>query len=120
MQPFRNILVGVDLSQYDPTTFQPSLVAREVLRQALWLADNTAARLTFFSVLNLTTENLPNLNESDFRYLTNAAEQNAGKILSDLVQQAQARGIEAENKLALGRSWLGSARAPATGSNCSL
>jgi universal stress protein E len=106
MQPFGNILVGVDLTQYDPTTFQPSLVAREIVRQALWLADKTAARLTFFSVLNLTTENLPHLNESDFRFLTSTAEQNAGKILSDLVQQARARGIEAENKLALGRSWL--------------
>ena len=105
MQPFRNILVGVDLNQYDPTTFQPSLVAREVVRQALWLAGKTAGRLTFFSVLNLTTENLPNLNESDFRRLTNKAELNAGKILGDLVQQARASGIEAESKLALGRSW---------------
>jgi universal stress protein E len=106
MQPFRNILVGVDLNQYNLTTFEPSVVASEVVRQALCLADKTAARLTFFSVLNLTTENLPHLNDSDFRFLTSKAEQNAGKILGGLVRRARAEGIEAESKLALGRCWL--------------
>jgi universal stress protein E len=106
MQPFRNILVGVDLTQYDRTTFQPSSVAREVVRQALWLGGKTSARLTFLSALNLTKENLPHLEEADLRLLTNSAERNAGEILRGLVGQARARGIEAENKLALGRPWL--------------
>jgi universal stress protein E len=106
MQPFRNILVGVDLTKYDPITCKPSTVAREVIRQALWLAGKSAARLTFFSALNITTETLPHLDDTDFRYLKTTAEQNAGQILRDLVQQARRRGIEASEKLALGRPWL--------------
>jgi universal stress protein E len=105
MQPFRNILVGVDLTQYDPTTFQPSMVAREVVRQALWLGGKTNARLTFFSALNLTKENLPHLDETDLHFLTNTAERNASEILSGLVKQARDREIEAEDKLILGRPW---------------
>lgn len=106
MQLFRNILVGVDLKQYDPTTHEPSTVAREVIRQALWLAEKSAARLTFFSALNITTETLPHLDETDFRYLTTTAEQNADKILDNLAEQARGRGIESVEKLALGRPWL--------------
>lgn len=106
MQLFQNILVGVDLSQYDPTTLTPSDVAREVVAQALWLAGKSSARLTFFSALNITTETLPHLDETDFRYLMTTAERNAGKILRELVQKARERGIEAAEKLALGRPWL--------------
>lgn len=106
MQPFKNILVGVDLTQYDPTTLKPSAVAREVVQQALWLAGKTAARLTFFSALNITTETLPHLDETDFRYLTTTVERNAGKILRDLVAQARGRGIESAEKLTLGQPWL--------------
>ncbi len=98
MQPFRNILVGVDLTQYDPATSQPSIVAQEVVRQALWLGGKTSARLTFFSALNLTTEALPQLEEADLRLLTHTAERNAGQILRGLVGQARAQGIEAEGK----------------------
>jgi universal stress protein E len=106
MHLFRNIVVGVDLTQYDPTTLKPSLVAREVVRQALWLAGKSAARLTFFSALDITTETLPHLDETDFRHLTTTAEQNAGKILRELVEQARGRGIDAADRLALGRPWL--------------
>lgn len=106
MQLFRNILVGVDLKQYDPRTREPSLVAREVVRQVLWLAEKSAARLTFFSALNITPETLPHLDETDFRYLTTTAEKNAGAILRQLVEQARGRGLEARDKLALGGPWM--------------
>jgi universal stress protein E len=106
MSPFRNILVGVDLTHYDATTFQPSAVAQAVVRQALWLAAKTSARLTFFAVLDLSMESLPQLDETDFRYLTTAAEQSATKILRGLVQQARDQGIEAVERIALGGVWL--------------
>jgi universal stress protein E len=106
MSLFHNILVGVDLTQYDATTLQPSHVARSVVQQALWLAEKTKARLTFFSVLDLSIESLPHLDETDFRYLTTTAERTAATILHGLVQQARAKGIEATDKLALGSVWL--------------
>ena len=106
MQPFRNILVGVDLTQYDATTLQPSVIAREVVRQALWLAGNTGGRLTFCSALNLTLETLPHLDEADRRQLAHTVEQAAAAILGGLVQQARVQGIEATEKLVLGRPWL--------------
>ncbi|HTU17011.1 MAG TPA: universal stress protein [Gemmataceae bacterium] len=106
MSLFRNILVGVDVTQYDAATFQPSAVAEHVVRQALWLAGNTSARLTFFSALDLGIEALPHLDETDFHYLTTEAEQTAAKILRGLVQQAHDKGIEAADKLALGSGWL--------------
>ncbi|MGH7224172.1 MAG: universal stress protein, partial [Gemmataceae bacterium] len=106
MSLFHNILVGVDLSQYDTATFQPSPIARQVASHALWLADKTSARLTFFSALDLGIEALPLLEESDLHYLTTGAEQTAAKILRGLVQQARDKGIEAVDKLALGSGWL--------------
>ena len=106
MSLFRNILVGVDVMQYDSTTLQPSTVAREVVRQALWLAGKTSSHLTFFTALDLGIEALPHLDETDFRQLTTVAEQTAAKILRGLVQQARDKGIEAQDKLALGQGWL--------------
>jgi universal stress protein E len=106
MQPFKNILVGVDLSQYDPTTLRPGAVAHTVIRKALWLAEKTSARLTFLSALHLTEENLPHLDPADLRLLTNTAQHNAGKILGDIVSEAQKRGIAAEGQVALGGAWL--------------
>jgi universal stress protein E len=106
MQPFNNILVGVDLSQYDPTTLQPGVVAQTVIRKALWLAKKTSARLTFLSALNLTEENLPHLDPADMRLLKSTAQRNAGKILSTIVKEAQQRGIAAEGHVALGGAWL--------------
>lgn len=105
MQPFRNILAGIDLSQYDPTTHQPSAVAREVIHRALWLAGKTSARLTFFSALNLTRESLPHLEEADRHSVAKTAEAAADKILGGLVEQARGQGIEATHKMVLGRAW---------------
>jgi universal stress protein E len=106
MPPFHNILVGVDLTQYNAATLQPSLVAREVVRQALWLAGNTSGRLTFFSALNISSETLPHLDVADVRHLTTTAERNVHAILHGLVEQARDRGITAVAKLAIGGAWL--------------
>lgn len=106
MQLFRNILVGIDLTQYDSATHQPSAVAREVVQRALWLAERAKARLTFFTALNLTPEALPHLDEADRRNVAKTAELAAGKILGDLNHQAKAKGIESVSKLVLGSPWL--------------
>jgi universal stress protein E len=106
MSLFLNILVGVDLSQYDTDTLQPSLVARAVVNQALWLAPKTSSRLTFFSALDLSPEALPQIEQADFHYLTTTAEQTAAKVLHGLVEQARAKGIQSVEKMALGSGWL--------------
>jgi len=106
MSPFHNILVGVDLTHYDTETLQPSAVAAAVVQQAMWLGAKTSARLTFFSALDLSLEALPQIERADFHYLTTSAEQTAAKVLRSLVQQARGQGIEAEDKLALGKGWL--------------
>jgi universal stress protein E len=106
MPLFRNILVGVDLTQYDAHTLQPSPVAQGVVRQALGLAEKTKARLTFFIVLDLSRESLPMFEETDFRYLTTAAEQSAAKILRALSQQARSKGIDAVEKVTTGSIWV--------------
>lgn len=102
----RNILVGVDLTQYDVSTSRPSAVAEQVVQRALWLGGKTSARLTFFSALDLGAETRLLMDEIDFHYLTAEAEQAAAKILRGLVEQAHAQGIEAVDKLSLGSGWL--------------
>jgi universal stress protein E len=106
MSVFRNILVGIDLTQYNADTLQPSAVAAAVVQQATWLGAKASARLTFFSALDLGLETLPQLERTDFHYLTISAEQTAATILRRLVQQARDKGIEAEDKLAIGKGWL--------------
>ena len=105
MQPFNNILVGVDLSQYDATTLQPGAVAHAVIRKALWLAEKTSARLSFLAALDLTKESLPHLDPADLRLLTHTAQHNAGKILGDIASEAAKRRIAAEGHVALGGAW---------------
>jgi len=106
VQPFNNILVGVDLSQYDTATLQPGAVAHAVIRKALWLGEKASARLTFLSALNLTEESLPHLDPADIRLLTSTAQQNAGRILGDIISEARERGIAAGGHVALGGAWL--------------
>lgn len=106
MSLFRNILVGVDLTHYDAHTLQPSPVAAAVVQKALWLGAKTSARLTFFSALDLNLETLPQIERTDYYELTTSAERTAAKVLRSLVQQARVQGIEAEDKLALGKGWL--------------
>jgi universal stress protein E len=110
MSLFRNILVGIDLSQYDATTHEPSPVAAAVVRQAMWLATKASARLTFFTALDLNLETLPQLERTDFQYLTTSAEQSAAKVLRGLVRKAREQGLSADDKLAAGKSWLELAR----------
>jgi universal stress protein E len=106
MQPFRNILVGIDLTQYDAATLQPSPVASEVVHRALWLAGKMSARLTFLSALNVTNEALPHLTEADRQQVAHTVQQTGDKILGELVQKASAEGIESRHKVTLGRPWL--------------
>jgi nucleotide-binding universal stress UspA family protein len=89
MHLFRNILVGIDPPPADggpaPSGLRPS--CREAVRTALWLAKQVSAELTFFSVL-------PGAGAAN-----SAA---AGKVLSDLVEQARGHGIAAQIRLAEG------------------
>ncbi len=72
----------------------------------MWLAGKTSARLTFLSTLNVTREALPNLAEADRLQVESAAQKAGERILDELVRKARAGGVEARQKLALGRPWL--------------
>lgn len=106
MSAFRNILVGIDLTQYDADILQPSAVAAAVVQHAMWLGAKTSARMTFFTALDLNLETLPQLDRTEYHDLTTSAERTAAKVLRSLVKQAREKGIEAEDKLALGKGWL--------------
>jgi universal stress protein E len=82
MQPFRNLLVNVDLSNAD----EQAAANQQAVRSALWLTRESSAAVTFFS-------RLPNDNPEDGP---------ASRILSALVGQARQNGLTAKARTAVG------------------
>jgi len=79
---------------------------REAIRRAIWLARHNAARLLFFSALNLSDRAMHMLVDEDPSRLTQTVETAARTSLAELVSEAQREGIEAEAKLVRGKGWL--------------
>ena len=106
MQRFKNILVGVDLfgaKRLDSSGL--SAPTTEAIRQAMWLAEQTRAELTFFSAVEISqpAKELLDQNEnSDPDSVRTAAEE----ILSGFVAEAQKLGIVASTVIAFGKEWL--------------
>jgi universal stress protein E len=108
MVQFRNILVGVDLSQtYPPGSNNFSPPVQEAIRTAIWLADKSKSALTFMTSIDmpegitdsqLTAEQPPTIAMS----LVEAAR----NLLSQLVRDAQAKGIAATAEVACGKGWI--------------
>ena len=76
MQRFKNILVGVGLSQRDPL-ISPEVTppSREAVERALWLAKLNSAHLTFFCALYASEKTQQLMEESGcYRLLAHSVE----------------------------------------------
>ncbi len=107
MNPFTNILVGVDLARFNPVEVSgPNPVALEPIHWGIQLAKANSARLLFFSASDIGEEALLPLAEADRVQVREAILQGGGKVLQGLVQQAQTQGVEAQSQLVPGTGWL--------------
>ena len=88
MAGFENILVGVDLSKSQPAPDVAfDAVAKNAVRQALWLARVSPGRLTFFTAFP-------------------SHRKGARHALTSLVCEAREQGIEARAILVPGQGWV--------------
>lgn len=101
MHRFQNILVGVDLSHGDRIA-SPELnpPTREAVRQAIWLASQQGASLTFFAAVDVSAHTQELLDQ-----MSHSIENDAGEVLAGLVSQAAEAGVRADSHLAFGRAW---------------
>jgi universal stress protein E len=107
MPCFKNILVGIDLSHCQRLALDAlGPVAHDVFQRAVWLAQQTGGRLTFFSALNLTEEVFLMLEEKHRLVLIRKIEDEASGVLADLVRKADAAGVKATAVFARGTGWL--------------
>src|SRR5438552_3782886 len=107
MQPFQNILVGLDLAACKPLEISGlGPIPRDAFRRALDLAKTHASRITLFTALNVSEESLRFLDEAERTHVVSAFAEAANQVLHHLEQQAKAEGVEATHKLAAGKGWL--------------
>jgi universal stress protein E len=105
MRRFKNILVGVDLSQADRfVASELPLPSVEAVERALWLAKRNSARLTFFYALDVSAATERMIVESDGGKDTVLDE--AREVLKQLSAPAIAEGVAAGIELRFGKSWL--------------
>ena len=100
MKRFRNILVGVDLSDGDLyVAAQLSAATRSAVDRALWLAERSGARITFMSVvmpcLDLSEDARHLVAQQHLETVINEIEEHAREQLDALVAEAKSRGVEA-------------------------
>jgi len=108
MVQFRNILVGVDLSQsYPPGSNNFSPPVQEAIRTALWLADKNKAALTFVTSIEVP-EGVPSspVTAEQTPSIAVSLADTARNLLSHLVQDANAKGISAKAEVANGKGWV--------------
>ena len=105
MKRFKNILVGVDLSQGDrlvATELPPP--SAEAVKCAIWLAKLNSARLQFFFALDVPHAVQRMIENSDGGEETILGE--ARDILNSLAAQADTAGVTAQMEVRIGKSWL--------------
>jgi universal stress protein E len=105
MRQFKNILVGVDLSQSDrfvSNELPPPSV--EAIERALWLANRNSACLTYFYALDVSAATERIILESDGGKNTVLVE--AQDVLKELAARATGEGVTANIELRFGKSWL--------------
>jgi universal stress protein E len=109
MERFKNILVGVDLSEADRFVSDrlaaPSMAA---VHRAMWLAKANSARVCFMYALDSSTmqptgdqQQIPEASQ-DRKTVVNHAQE----VLSKLVDDARRQGVTAEHQVAVGKSWV--------------
>ncbi|QEG36324.1 MULTISPECIES: universal stress protein [Bythopirellula] len=105
MKRFKNILVGIDLSQGDrlvSDVLPPPTV--EAVERALWLAKVNSAKVTFFFALDISypAQNLiEEQSDEDDSVLKEARD-----ALNVLAARAASEGIQADTDVRFGKSWL--------------
>lgn len=109
MERFKNILVGVDLSESSGfVSDRPAAPSEAAIDRALWLARANSARVLFMSVLDATTIQIPvDEPESTTTFLDNATLISRSEaVLSKLVDNAREHGVAAEHCVVVGKSWI--------------
>jgi nucleotide-binding universal stress UspA family protein len=102
---FRNILVGVDLTNADrQAPIALSRPSRQALARAIWLAAHTRGKLTIFSALPVSPF-VQDLQQERLSQATDEGVRQANAILDSLVAQATAEGVDARAKFAFGTPW---------------
>lgn len=105
MQSLDSILVGVDLTHADRlVAVNLNEQTAEAVERAIWLAKLFHAKLEFFAAIDLSAHT-KHLLEADRDHLTTNVEDEAHKVMSELIKQAKAEGVESTSKVALGPSW---------------
>jgi len=105
MNHFHNILVGIDLGKnVESLSGFLSPPNMEAVEYAMTLAEKTGAKLAFVSVLDAgdTSRRLIHDAKAD----TSNVFDEAHALLSQLVERASQRGIAAEARVVMGKSWL--------------
>lgn len=106
MSAFRNILVGIDLSQAEQLDVAKlSPVTKETVQTAVGLAGRCAARLLFFAALDVSEDAL-NGPAPGGGGAPRTVEAAANQVLADLVSNAAGNGVTASARLARGRGWV--------------
>jgi universal stress protein E len=105
MQHFRNILVGIDLSNADrEADLELAPPSQQALQRAIWLAAHTGGKLTIFTALDISPSAQAML-QDELSHGPEDIESAASEILERFVAQAHGEDIEAQQKLAFGRPW---------------
>jgi universal stress protein E len=105
MQHFRNILVGIDLSNADrQADVELAPPSQQALRRAMWLAAHTSGKLTIFTALDISPSAQAML-QDELSHGPEDIELAAAEILERFVAQAKNEDIEAQQKLTFGRPW---------------
>ncbi|HVA48766.1 MAG TPA: universal stress protein [Pirellulales bacterium] len=106
MAPFQKVLVGVDLLQADgvgSSNFSPPVA--EAIKHGLWLAETSAASVTFFAAVDLPEATIVSLG-GDASRVTGQLRKSGGRALDHLVHEAKARGLTADSRLVSGEGWV--------------
>ena len=105
MQCFQNVLVGVKLEDLDlPTTSELSRPTRAAVNQAMQLAEQTRAQLTFFSAIELSEQSKKLLEQTGKTETSIKIE--AQNVLDELVDEAKRQGVAATATLVFGKDWI--------------
>lgn len=109
MKRFKNILVGVDLSETDRFVSDKLPVPSEAaVQRAMWLAKANSARVVFMYALDPSAIQLP-ADEQDLPKTFPDQSTLTGHVqdaLSKLVEDARQQGVTAEQHVAVGKSWV--------------
>lgn len=116
VKKFKNILVGVDLSQGDQlVSDELSPPGVEAIERALWLAKVNSARLHFFYALDVSAAARRLIGETEG--LEQTVLDRANIVLGKLVERAGAEGVAADFEVRFGKSWLEMIRAVVSGNH---